>query len=418
MAETNAGPVARDAQAAPPSLWRNRDFVLLWSGQVLSTLGTRTSAVAVPLIVLAMTGSPGRAGVAGFVATLPYLLFYLPAGAVLDRLDRGHVMLWCEAVRVLALGSIPVALWLDRLTYTQLLVAGFVGGTCFVFFSVAEKSVLPSLVSPEQLTPALAQQEAKSRGAGLAGPPLGGLLYGVSHALPFLADALSYVASFATLAFIRVDLRVRRPEPAGPWWREVGAGVRWLVGQPFIRVTVGCSALTNVMFQALTLVVIVLARHLGASAAVTGAVLGFFGCGGLAGAFAAPWIQRRLPPRAVVIGATWLWLALLVPIAAVPTPQALGPLVAVMAFVNPVWNVVAVGYQYKVIPDHLLGRVKSVVLLVSWGAIPFGSLIAGALLDAVGPRAAVLALSGLSLLVAVVATASPGIRKAVVLAER
>ncbi|MFC8513497.1 MFS transporter [Streptomyces sp. NPDC057257] len=418
MAETNAGPVARDAEAAPESLWRNRDFVLLWSGQVLSVLGTRTSTVAVPLLVLAMTGSPGRAGVAGFVATLPYLLFYLPAGAVLDRLDRRRVMLWCEAVRVLALGSIPVALWLDRLTYTWLLVAGFAGGTCFVFFSVAEKSVLPSLVSPEQLPPALAQQEAKSWGAGLAGPPLGGWLYGVSHALPFLADALSYVASLATLACIRADLRVRRTGPAAPWWREVGAGVRWLVGQPFIRVSVVCSALANVMFQALTLVLIVLARHLGASAGITGAVLGFFGCGGLAGAFAAPWIQRRLPPRTVAIGVTWLWVVLLVPIAAVPTPLALGPLVAAMAFVGPVWNVVVMGHQYKVIPDHMLARVKSVVLLVSWGAIPLGSLIGGVLLDGMGPRAAVLALSGFGLLVAVIATASPGIRKAVVLSER
>jgi predicted MFS family arabinose efflux permease len=400
-----------------PSLWHNRDFVLLWSGQVLSTLGTRMSSVAVPLIVPAMTGSPSRAGVAGFVSTLPYLLFYLPAGALLDRLDRKRVMLWCEGVRVVALGSVPVALWLDRLTYAQLLVAGFVGGTCYVFFSVAEKSVLPALVRPEQLTPALAQQEAKSRGAGLAGPPLGGLLYGVAHVLPFLADALSYVASFLTVSAIRADLRVRRTEPAGSLWREVADGVRWLVGQPFIRVTVVCVALTNVMFQALTLVLMVLARHLGASSGLTGAVLGFFGCGGLAGAFAAPWIQRRLAPRTVAIGSTWLWVLLLVPIAAMPSPLMLGPLVAAMAFIGPVWNVVVVGYQYKVIPDHMLGRVKSIILLVSWGAIPFGSLIAGGLLDHAGPRGAVLALSGLTLLVALIASLSPGLRRAAVLAE-
>src|SRR4051794_18272105 len=123
-------------RGAKSSLWRNRDFTLLWSGQALSVLGTRISTIAVPLIVLTMTGSPQRAGVAGFVSTLPYLLFYLPAGALLDRCDRRPVMLWCEAVRVVALGSIPVAFWADRLTYWWLLVAGFVGGTCYVFFSV------------------------------------------------------------------------------------------------------------------------------------------------------------------------------------------------------------------------------------------------------------------------------------------
>ncbi|CAL9647040.1 MFS transporter [Streptomyces sp. enrichment culture] len=92
MRQADADPAGRADPVKAPSLWHNRDFVLLWSGQVLSTLGTRMSSVTVPLIVLAMTGSPGRAGVAGFVSTLPYLLFHLPAGALLDRLDRKRVM--------------------------------------------------------------------------------------------------------------------------------------------------------------------------------------------------------------------------------------------------------------------------------------------------------------------------------------
>ncbi|MFG3013668.1 hypothetical protein ACGFZB_25110 [Streptomyces cinerochromogenes] len=112
----------------------------------------------------------------------------------------------------------------------------------------------------------------------------------------------------------------------------------------------------------------------------------------------------------MAIGVTWLWVLLLVPIAAMPSPLTLGPLVAAMAFVGPVWNVVVVGYQYKVIPDHTLGRIKSIVLLVSWGAIPVGSLIAGGLLDRTGPRAAVPALPGLALLAALIASLSPGPR--------
>jgi MFS family permease len=370
------------------------------------------SSVAVPLVVLATTGSAGKAGVAGFAATLPYLLFYLPAGALLDRWDRRRVMLWCEAVRVVAVGSVAAALWAGRLTYAHLLAAGFAGGTCYVFFSVAEKSVLPSLVDPPLLTSALAQQEATSRGAGLAGPPLGGLLYGVGAALPFAADALSYAVSFTTVALIRSDLRVRRTAPAaGTVRQEIAAGVRWLWNEPFIRVTVVCMGLVNVMFQALTLVLVVLTARLDASPGATGAVLGCFGAGGLAGAFAAPWLQRRVAPRVVAIGATWLWVVLLPPVAAAPGVLELAPLVAAMAFAGPVWNVVVVGHQYKVIPGHLLARVKSVVLLVSWGAIPFGSLLAGGLLGACTPAAAVAALTALTLLVALVATASPAVRK-------
>lgn len=411
MAQTDQRPAGR---AAAEPLWRNRDFTLLWCGQTLSALGTRTSSIAVPLVVLALTGSVARAGLAGFVATLPYLLFYLPAGALLDRWNRRRVMLWCEAGRVVALGSIPLALWAGRLTFAHVLVAGFAAGTCYVFFSVAEKSVLPSLVTCQQLTTALAQEEAKSRGAALAGPPLGGFLYGVSHALPFVADTLSYVVSFATLLGIRADLQVRRSGPVGALGKEIADGLRWLWGQSFIRVTMVCVALVNLMFQALTLVLIVLAAQLGASTATTGAVLGCFGVGGLAGALTAPWLQRRVPPKTAAVGATWLWTLLLAPLAVAPTPWALAPVAAALAFVGPVWNVVINGYQYRVIPDHLLGRIKSIVLMVSWGAMPFGSLLAGYLLDLTSPRGAVVALLGLTLGVALLATLTPGIRKAAI----
>jgi MFS family permease len=409
---TAAGGDRGAATAGVRPLWRNRDFTLLWCGQTLSVLGTRTSAVAVPLLVLGTTGSVRKAGVAGFVATLPYLLFYLPAGALVDRWNRRRVMLWCDAGRAVVLGSVPLALWAGRLTYPHLLLAGFAGGTLYVFFSVAEKAALPALVPDRQLTAALAQEEAKSRGAALAGPPLGGLLYGVSHALPFAADALSYVVSFGALLGVRADLRVRRAAPAARMRTEIADALRWLRGQHFIRVTMVCVALVNLMFQALNLVLIVLAARLGASTATTGAVLGCFGLGGLAGALCAPWLARRVAPRTVAVGATWLWALLLAPMAAVSAPWALAAVATLLAFVGPVWNVVVSGYQYQVVPGHMLGRIKSVVLLVSWGAMPFGQLLGGFLLGLTGPRGAVVALLGLTLGVALLATLAPGVRRA------
>src|ERR671937_1825836 len=93
-----------------PALWRNRDFILLWCGQVVSTVGTRVTNIAFPLLVLAETHSPARAGIVGFTQTLPYMLFYLPAGGLVDRWDRKRVMLVADAGRALALGSLAVAL--------------------------------------------------------------------------------------------------------------------------------------------------------------------------------------------------------------------------------------------------------------------------------------------------------------------
>ena len=112
-----AEPAAR--QHAP--LRRNRDFQLLWGGQAVSLLGSQTSKIAYPLLVLAMTGSPAKAGIAGFAAMLGYLLFPLPAGGLVDRHDRKRIMIGCDAIRLLAVGSIAVAGWAAHITYVQAL---------------------------------------------------------------------------------------------------------------------------------------------------------------------------------------------------------------------------------------------------------------------------------------------------------
>src|SRR3989442_8879571 len=157
----------------PPPLRRNRDFILLWSGQAVSTIGTRVSSLAYPVLVLALTHSPAKAGFVGFAQTLPFLLFYLPAGALVDRWNRKRVMLVADAGRAFALGSIAVALALDRLTLTQIAVVAFLEGSLFVFFQLSESAALPHVVPREQLATALAQNQAREQGADLAGRPLG-----------------------------------------------------------------------------------------------------------------------------------------------------------------------------------------------------------------------------------------------------
>src|SRR5580698_2157873 len=108
----------------PVPLRRNRDFQLLWGGQAVSLLGSQTSKIAYPLLVLAMTGSPAKAGIAGFAAMLGYLLFPLLAGSIADRCNRKRLMISCDAIRLLAVGSIAVAGWVAHISYGQVLIAG------------------------------------------------------------------------------------------------------------------------------------------------------------------------------------------------------------------------------------------------------------------------------------------------------
>jgi MFS family permease len=392
-------------------LRRNRDFQLLWGGQAVSLLGSQISKIAYPLLVLAMTGSPAKAGIAGFAAMLGYLLFPLPAGALVDRHDRKRIMIACDAVRLTAVGSIAIAAWAAHITYAQVLVAGFLEGTATVFFGLAQRAALPMLVHPSQRSVAISQNEARQNAAQLAGPALGGALFGLSQAAPFAADALSYVASLVTLPFIKTPMQAGS-RGARNWRAELAEGLSWTWRQPFLRYSSLFAASVNVLLQVLALGLIVLARHDGARPAEIGVIVGCLGAGGLAGAFAAPWFQRRIPAGITITGCMWIWTVLLALIAGVRAPLWLCPVVAIFGFVGPAWNVSVQTYRLRITPNELLGRTSSVALQVGWGVIPIGSLLAGFLLQELSPAAAMTVVAAGMAVTAVAATALRPIRHA------
>jgi predicted MFS family arabinose efflux permease len=404
--------IVETAAAAHVPLRRNRNFVLLWRGQVVSTVGTRVSALAFPLLVLAETGSPSKAGIVAFAQTIPFLFLYLPAGAYVDRLDRKRVMLVADATRAAAFTSLVLVLALDLFSLALVIAVALVEGSLFVFFQLAETAALPQVVPRDQLPAAMAQNQARVQGADLVGTPLGGFLFGIGRAVPFLFDAISYALSFVTLLLIRVPFQERRERRTTRLRHEIAEGVRWLWGQPFLRTCVALVAGSNFGFNALTLLLIVRAKELGASSALIGAMFVFFGIGAIVGSLAAPWVQRRLTPAVVVIGSLWLWAVTTLVLVFPSEPLVLGAVAGIASLMGPPFNVVLGSYRYALVPDRLLGRVQSAALVVAWGAIPLGALSAGFLIDAIGSRGSLVAIGGLMLAVALAATASRNIRHA------
>jgi Transmembrane secretion effector len=424
------GPVPGGLDRVIP-LRRNRDFQLLWGGQAVSVLGSQTSKIAYPLLVLAMTGSPAKAGIAGFAAMLGYLLFPLLAGGLADRHDRKRIMIACDALRLGAVGSIAVAGWAAHITYVQVLVAGFVEGTASVFFGLAQRGALPLLVHPSQRSVAIGQNEARQNAAQLAGPALGGWLFGLSRAAPFAADAASYLASLVTLPFIKTPMQLPptaavaasasgsgpasgpASAPASRGLRaSLGEGLAWTWREPFLRYSAFFAASVNLLLQILTLGIIVLARHDGASPAQVGLIVGCTGAGGLAGALIAPRLAARIPAGLAITGCMWIWTALLALIVLVRVPLWLCPIVAAFGFVGPTWNVSVQTYRMLITPNELLGRTSSLALQLGWGVIPLGSLLAGFLLQAVSPTAAMTVVAAGMAVTAVAATALAPIRGA------
>ncbi|MFY1633148.1 MFS transporter [Solwaraspora sp. WMMB335] len=396
----------------PVPLWRNRDFLLLWSGQVVSTLGTRISGLAYPLLVLAVTGSPAQAGLVAAAQATPFLIWFLPAGALVDRWPRKRIMLVADAGRAVALASVAVAVALGRITIGHLMIVAFVEGTLYVFFLLAETAALPHVVPKPQLPAAIAQNQARDQGADLAGQPLGGFLFGLGHAVPFAADAVSYLIGLALVAPIRRTLEEKRTAQRRHLLAEIAEGVRWLWRQHLLRALVAIASAGNLAFSALSLAVIVRATDLGASSTGVGVLLGLFGVGAIAGALVAPPVQRLVSPNVIMIGALWWWVAQMAALALVPTVFALGAVYTVGALMGPIFNTTNAAYRYALTPDRLQGRVNGASRMIGWGARPVGALLGGIALETLGAVPTFAALATWLAIVAAASTSSRQIRRA------
>jgi MFS family permease len=391
-------------------LWQNRDFLLLWSGQTVSNIGTQVSQLAFPLVVLFLTHSPVQAGVVGALRALPSVLLSLPVGALIDRWDRKRVMVLCDSGRALALGSIPVAAILGRVSLVQLALVALLEGTLFAFFNVAEVASIPRVVQQDQLAHATAQNQAAESVAFLLGPALGGALYGLSRLLPFLADASSYAVSVVSLLLIRTPFQDERTMGRRHLLTEVADGLTWLWRQPLLFFMALLSGGMHFLAAGSSLVLIVLAQQHGASAPVIGLLLGIAGIGSIVGSLLAPSVQRRTRFGQAIMLTVWVYTLVWLLYALAPNVLALGGITTILFINEPIYNVVNLSYRLSVVPDRLQGRVNSVVRLISYSVIPPGLALSGVLLQRVGAVSTVMLLAGGYVFLALATTLNPHLR--------
>jgi len=404
----------------PPPLWRNRNFLLLWSGQTVSRLGSRVSDIALPLLVLALTRSPAQAGFIAAAQSLPYLLLRLPAGALVDRWDRKRVMILCDMARCLALGSIPLAYARGQLGVGQLYAVAVVAGLALVFFDAAEPASLPLVVLDGQLTRAAGLNATAESVTYLVGPGLAGVVIGLARtvaagaALAYLVDSLSYLISVFTLGFIRLPFqedRMEAPRPAlsvGALRDEIAEGLRFPWRQRRLWAIALLSMGVNLLDGPLLLAVIVLARdELHADARTIGLIFSIAGAGELLGSFVAPWVEARIRMGRALIGAVAVW-ALAMPLeAAAVSPLMLIAGAALADMMIPIYNVAQVSYRLSLIPDALQGRVNSAYRLPSYSSGLLGTAVGGVLLGLLGPRPVLWIIAGGLAFCAVAASLTP-----------
>ncbi len=395
----------------PASLWHNRDYLLLLSGQIVSNVGTQVSTLAFPILILALTGSPAQAGFVGTMRVIPYLLLSLPAGALVDRWDRKRVMILCDTGRALCLASIPIAYALGHLALIQLYLVSLFEGILFVFFNLAEVACLPRLVSKEQLAEATAQNVTVNSASYLVGPALGGILYGLGKFVPFLTDALSYIVSVISLLFIKVKFQGEHTASQRSLWVEIKEGLSWLWHEPLIRFIGILGSAVHLMGAGIVIIIILLAQHLHASTFVIGILLATDGIGGIIGALIGGKMSKRFRFQQIVIATMWLWAIIWPLLAFASNIIMLAALLCSLYLVITIFDVTQFSYRLALIPDELQGRVNGVYRMILFGGDTIGLMLVGVLLQTLGTVTTILIYGAGIAMVALVATLNPHMRR-------
>lgn len=394
------------------SFWRNRDFLLLWSGQVVSTLGSSVSGLALPLLVLALVHSPAQAGLVVAIQMVPYLLFSLPVGALIDRWNRKRAMIYCDLVRWLALGSVPLAFALGHLSVAQLYIVAFVEGTARVLFELAQIASLPRVVPPAHVPRAYAMSTITDYLASLFGPNLGALIISLARTtvmgaiLAYLVDSVSYLASVFSLGAVRTTFQTERVEgQKRSLWQEIREGLHFLWQQRLLRILALLTMSVNFFQAGIRLDIIVLVNdQLHLNTLLLGLILGADGIGGLLGGLIAPWIQERLRFGQLIIGSVLVWSVALV---VATLASAAIPLIisrVLVGLIWPIYGVAVVSYRLSLAPDELQGRVNSSFRLLTYGIESVGAAVGGLLLVPLGPRLSLGLVAGGLALSAIVAS--------------
>jgi MFS family permease len=373
-------------------LWRQSDFLKLWSAQTVSQFGTQISQLALPLAAIdVIHASAFEVAALTAVEFLPFLLVSLPAGVWVDRLPRRPILIAGDLARAGLLASIPIAYFFDALTIWQLYGVGFFVGIATVFFDIAYQSYLPSLVERREIVDGNAKLEVSRSAAQTGGPGLAGVLIGLLKAPPaILIDAVSFLASAIFIFSIRkTETSLKERAPRRKMRIELKEGLSYVLRHPYLKYIAACTALFNFFGNVVFAVLLVFARrelHLGALAIGIAFTIGNLGA--MLAAFSANRISRRLGIGPTIIVASVIGgpMFLIIPFA--PHGQAalavVIPALIVGSFTNVVYNVAQISLRQAITPEHIQGRMNSVMRFIVWGTIPLGAFTSGALASQIG----------------------------------
>jgi len=337
--------------------------------------------------VATLTRDPLLVAGATLVGRLPWFLFALISGALVDRMDRRKVMVVTDALRAVGIGLLAWGVATGDVGLVAIYALSFGLGVAETFFDTSGEALVPRLVDGEFLPAANGRLQALEWvGGAFAGPPLGAFLFALGASLPFFVDSASFALAALFIALIPGIYRSERQDH-GTVGEEIRSGLRWLWGQRVVRTLVMMAGVTNLFAFGIIAIFVLFAQDiLGVGDVGYGILLATIGVGGLAGALVAQRLVRAIGPGNTLRLSVAISVVAAGVMGAISEAWIAAALLALWGFLITGWNVVSVSLRQTLTPDDLRGRVAGAARLLAWGSQPLGALLGGIVGRSLGLR--------------------------------
>ena len=366
----------------------NDNFRNIWLASAISQLGDGAMLVAIPLVAAKLTGSAGQVAAITVAETLPLVLFSLLGGALVDRMDRRRVMIWADAGRAIAMGILAIAIGNGFASMPLLYAAAFLMGVGESLIDPASQAILPMIVPGDELERANSRlSSTQALSFEFAGPPLGGLLFGLSAAAPFFLNTISFLGAIALVLAVRGGFRANADATGEPSAirAEIREGATWLWRHRTLRTLAIVQGAMNALFiAAMSIFVLLAVTVLHTGDLGFGLMMSAGALGGVLGSLAVPKLSAAVGGRATIIASIVATGVAFAGIGLVTQPLFTGALFMVVSASAAANMVVIASLRMRLVPNHLLGRVTSASRMVSLGGLPIGAVVGGVLASAVG----------------------------------
>lgn len=361
-------------------------FNRLWAGSIVSNLADGVLIAAAPLLAITLTDSTVLISVIGAMVMLPWLLFAIPIGAMVDRVDRRFILAGANATRSAVIGILALGIATGHVSIYWLIASAFVIGICEVATDTTAQSLIPQILDEKHYEKGNSRlQISETVIQGFIGSPLSGFLYALAIWLPFFINSVGYAV--ATLLALSIpiqylqDVRVESSNETKPnFIEDIKFGIKYLYNHKVLRRLVLTTASIGLCYSAGTAtLVLFIIKELELEPKYFGVILTIQGLGALLGAVVAPKASKKFGRSAMMTLGITSSSVLLFAQGFSPNIFVFVALATIGGFAISQWNILLMATYQTIIPTELYGRIHGTRRTLVWGMMPIGSVLGGVL---------------------------------------